>query len=435
MDNVVYLHGQPAPVAHFLRIGSSGHRRLDQYLAAGQLPFQRLVANAGTFQRQKDFINTLRQAGRELILDTNIAELSVVGRWQGAAQGAPWANQNGVLTEAQLRPGRNDSDVVGKIARFVIENGIKRVMAPAHFLPEATDAWFQSDLRACEALKVALNREGGSDVAIDYPLIISNAALNDVAQRRVFVAALKAMPIDSVWLRISGFGGEVTAAALRKYIGAARDFHQLGKPVVADCVGGLSGLAILAFGATGGIAHGLAEKERFDTSGWHKPPPPPDPDKKRGGNAYSVLLSGIDRLLKPDQAKLLINAPGARRLLSCSNRNCCPNGFEDTMRDPKGHYLRQRALQCEALSSVQEQRRTQDYLDNTLSAAARSARQIAKLRIEDADMKKVTAKNAQRLERVRVVLENLKDTEAVNTRSVAFPPPVPLRRSNSGDDR
>jgi hypothetical protein len=36
--NVVYLHGLPPPVAQFLRIGSTGHRRLEQFLAAGQLP-------------------------------------------------------------------------------------------------------------------------------------------------------------------------------------------------------------------------------------------------------------------------------------------------------------------------------------------------------------------------------------------------------------
>lgn len=435
VSNVVFLHGRPAPVAHFLRIGHSGHKRLDQFLAAGQLPYQRFVANAGTFQRQRELIGTLRQAGKELILDTNVAELSVVGRWQGAAQGAPWANERGVLTEAQLRPVRNDSDVIGKIARFVLEHGIKRVLAPAHLLLDATDPWFQLDLRTSEALRVLLDREGGPDVAIDYPLIISNAALNDVAQRRVFVAALAGLLIDSVWLRISGFGGETTAAALRKYISAARDFHALNKPVISDCVGGLSGLAILAFGAAGGIAHGVAEKERFDTSDWHKPPPPPDPDRKRGSNTYAVLLQGIDRLLKPEQAELLVGAPGGRRLVSCQDRSCCPNGFDDTMRDPKGHYLRQRALKCEALSQVPEPLRAQDYLNNTLSAAARTARQIARLRIEDPALKKATKKNADRLERVRLALENLKDTEAVETRSSAFPPPMPLHQSNSGAER
>jgi hypothetical protein len=65
MINVVFLHGQPAPIAHFLRIGNSGHRRLDQFLAAGQLPYQRFVGNAGVWEIQKDFVSVLRMgAGR-----------------------------------------------------------------------------------------------------------------------------------------------------------------------------------------------------------------------------------------------------------------------------------------------------------------------------------------------------------------------------------
>jgi hypothetical protein len=427
MNNIVYLHGEPPPVAQFLRIGSSTHRRLEQFLAAGQLPYQRFVVDAGVFKRQEQLINALRLDGRELVLDTNVAELSVVGRYNGMPRGAPWANPNGVLTEAHLRAGEHEFDLIGKIARFVVENGIKRAMAPSHFLHEATDDWFRTDLAACEALRMALDRAGARDVPIDYPLLVSNAAFNDVAQRRVLVAAMRSLPIDSIWLRISGFGADATPAGVRKYISATRDFHGLGKPVIADCVGGLSAMAILAFGAAGGIAHGLAAKERFSAIGWHKPARPPDPDKKRGSNAYSVLLPGIDRLLKPEQVQALIDASGGRRLLSCNDRRCCPNGFDDTMRDPKGHYLRQRAWQCEAVSKVPESRRTQDFLDNTLASADRTARQIAKLRVTDTAVAAITARNAERLDRLRVVLENLRETEAVSTRSAAFPPPVRLK--------
>ena len=56
MANVVYLHGQPQPIAQFLRVGSSGHRRLEQLLAAGQLPVRRFVMEAGAFGRQNDLV-------------------------------------------------------------------------------------------------------------------------------------------------------------------------------------------------------------------------------------------------------------------------------------------------------------------------------------------------------------------------------------------
>ena len=243
------------------------------------------------------------------------------------------------------------------------------------------------------------------------------------------------MPIESIWLRVSGFGTDATAAALRKYISAARDLHQLGKPIIGDCVGGLSALAVVSFGAASGIAHGLAEKERFDTSNWHKPPPPPDPDKKKGGNAYSVLLPGIDRLLKPSQAQILVDALGGRRLLSCNDRSCCPHGFEDTIRDPKGHYLRQRAKQFTALSKIPEQLRAQDFLDNTLADADRTARQVAKLKVSDEAIATILTKNADRHDRIRKVLENLKETESVITRSAVFPPPMPIRGNYKNDGR
>ncbi len=427
MTNVVYLHGEPEPLAHFLRVGASSHRHLESLLAAGQLPYKRFVGDAGVFARQKDLVGALRQAGHELVLDTNVAELSAIGRYHGAAQGAPWADPSSPLTEAHLRRGDNKFDLIGQVARFAVENGIGRVMAPAHFLREATDSWFQSDLTACSALRRALDQEGGRDIVIDYPLIVSSSAFNDAAQRRAFVSALGSAPTESIWLRISGFGADSTAAALRKYITAARDFHELGRPVIADCVGGLSAQAIVAFGAASGIAHGVAEKERFDASAWHKPPPPPDPEKKRGGNAYAVLLPGVDRLLKPAQAQMLMDAPGGRRILACNDRRCCPRGFDDTMADPKGHFLRQRAWQCEAISKVPEPRRVQDFLDRTLAEGDRAARQAAKLKVADAQVKKALDDNARRLDRMRVVLDNLQQTEAVSSRAGAFPPAMALK--------
>lgn len=302
-----------------------------------------------------------------------------------------------------------------------------------HYLPEVTNDWFRVDLEACERLRVQLDYEGGQDVAIDYPLLISNSVLNDVAQRRALIEALRSLPIDSIWLRVSGFGADATAASIRKYISAARDFHTLGKPVISDCVGGLAAQAILAFGAGAGIAHGVAAKERFSVSGWHKPARPPDPNRKRGTSTYSILLPGLDRLLKPDQAQTLIDASEGRRLLSCNNRNCCPTGFDDTKRDPKGHYLRQRAFQCEAISNVPEFRRAQDFLDRTLAVAARTARQVAKLRVQDAEIMAITAANADRLDRLCIVLQNLKEAEAVSTHSAPFPSPSTVRTARKGD--
>jgi hypothetical protein len=50
-------------------------------------------------------------------------------------------------------------------------------------------------------------------------------------------------------------------------------------------------------------------------------------------------------------------------------------------------------------------------------------------------MMTITMRNAERLDRLRVVLENLKETEAVGTRSAAFPPPVPLKTAHNREAR
>src|SRR5262249_12272812 len=124
---------------------------------------------------------------------------------------------------------------------------------------------------AAVRLRALLDMEGGRNIPIDYPILIPNAVLNDAAERRAIMSALRSSPAETIWLRVSGFGAEATPAAIRKYIMAAHDFHQLGKPVVADCVGGMAALAIVAFGGASSLAHGAAEKERFDASSWNKP--------------------------------------------------------------------------------------------------------------------------------------------------------------------
>ena len=69
----------------------------------------------------------------------------------------------------------------------------------------------------------------------------------------------------------------------------------------------------------------------------------------------------------------------------------------------------------------------QDFLDGALTVADRTARQVATLRVSDDALTTIPARNAERLDRIRVVLENLRQTETDSTRSAAFPPPVALK--------
>lgn len=413
--NVVYLHGQPEPIGHFLRVGTSGHRQLETLLASGRLLMNRLIFEASAVSRQRDLLVALGEAGSELILDTNVAELSSVGRFSGAAKTAPWANPESVLTPDDLRRSAN-RDVIGHIARFAVQNGFHAVHAPAHMLEGSTDKLFGIDCEAAIALRRAMDVEGGKAIRIDYPLMIKNNSLRDPAQRRAFISGLENSPIESIWLRISGFGSDATPMGLRRYIAAMMDFHRLARPVIADGVGGLVGLAIAAFGAAGGISHGVAEKERFDASDWSKPP-----ERGGGGREKRVLIPGIDRLLSIKQVNSLMAAPGARRLLSCHDRSCCPNGLPDTLKDPKAHYLRQRFRQVEHLSLVPEAHRIPHFLEKELGSAERTARSAAKLNSGDEGLTQMLQRSSERLEKMRSVLEPLQQTIAGQSRSLALP--------------
>ena len=399
--NVVYLHGRPTPIGHFLRVGNSGHRQLENLVGAGKVMPDRIVIEASAVSRQQELIETLRECGAELILDTNVAELSSPGRFGGAAREAPWANPAAILTPEDLKHNSN-RDVIGQIARFAVENGFHAVLAPTHILDVSPDPLFGIDRDAASALRRSLDIEGGAKIDIHYGLNIKYAALRDPIQRRAFIAGLADTPFSSLWPRVSGFGADASAMRIRRYIAAMLDFTRLERPIVADGVGGLAALAIAAFGAAGGICHGVAEKERFDASNWAKPP-----KAGGGGREKRVLIAPIDRLLSIKQVEALIAVPGARRMLSCHDRDCCPHGLEDMLKDPKAHYLHQRMRQISELGRVPDIRRARHFLDHELAPTERSARNIAKLNVGDDALGTVLSRSGERLEKMHAVLEEL----------------------------
>lgn len=400
-QNVVYLHGRPSDIGHFLRIGTSGHRQLETLLGAGKMTIDRVVVEASAVAHQQELVGSLVEAGAELILDTNVAELSSPGRFSGAAKAAPWANPRSVLVPDDFRANAN-RDVIGQIARFAVAQGFHAVLAPTHVLDGSPDPLFALDRDATIALRKALDVEGGRDIDINYALNIKYGSLRDPAQRRAFIAGLTGVPYANLWCRVSGFGSDAIPMGLRRYVAAMLDFLRLERPVVADGVGGLVGLAIAAFGAAGGICHGVAEKERFDASEWHKPP-----KLGGGGRERRVLIAGIDRLLSMKQIEKLMAAPGARRLLSCHDRQCCPRGLDDMLKDPKAHYLRQRTKQISEIAQVPDSRRVRHFLDHELRDAARTAHSAAKLKVEDEELGDMLRRCDVRLEKMQAVLDDL----------------------------
>lgn len=418
-QNVVFLHGQPSAIGHFLRVGTTGHRQIETLLGAGRMPVQSVVIEAGVASRQAELIALLRESGRELILDTNVAELSCIGKFEGNAKGAPWATFDSPLTPDHFARGSN-YDLMGKIARFAVQFQFDVVHAPTHMLAGSTSPWFVVDRTSCLALRRALDSEGGKDIAIDYSLMTSFASLRDPIQRRAFIETIMDLPVDNVWFRISGFGADATAMGIRRYIAALSEFLRIGKPIIADGIGGLAALASVAFGAASGISHGAAEKERFDAADWDKPR-----SSGGGGNERRFLVSGLDRLLNMKQMRILMAAQGGRRICSCNDPSCCPHGWDDTLKDPKGHYLFQRSKQISALSAIPDSRRIDHFLSQELAEASRTARKAARIRVSDDSLRETLFRSSERIDRISGILEELRNTMGDGPRS------APIRRSTT----
>ncbi|MGE4220489.1 MAG: hypothetical protein AB7G39_13665 [Alphaproteobacteria bacterium] len=289
------LRPQTPPLTGFLRVGHTGHRKLLELQAAGRLQFRRIVFDAAHLEEQIELAKRLKASGCEIVLDPNFAEMATEGRFGSSSiQKLPWAN-----LDRPWRPddfdGRRNHDTAKVVADFAVKAGVDVVLAPTHLLEKVRDSWQVIDLRLCEALRRELDQSGGSDTAIDYQLITTSTLLKDGVYRQALAADLASMPIENVWIRASGFGATATGAGTRHFIEAARGFHEIGRPLVVDMAGGFAALGAAAFGAVGGISHGVGQKETFKAADWRKPP------SGGGGASARAYVHELARYFKIDQ--------------------------------------------------------------------------------------------------------------------------------------
>lgn len=432
-----------SPIAHYLRIGETGHRKLDDLLAADKLPATRYVVSASAYQQQVELVDELRRLGFETILDTKVAELAEPGKFQGYSSRAPWAvERDSELIGIDAFEGESGKELLKSIAVFAIENSFDAVLAPCHFLRTGpNDQWFNIDRRSCEILRSMLDSHGGSEIQIDYSLIISHTKLRDSAYQNAFVAALRDLPIDQVWIRASGFGTMCSPAGARHYINSLSGMHGLQKPIIADHVGGIVGLATTAFGASSGLAHGLGEMERFDAGGWHKSPPPRH-EQESHGRMLRIFVPGIDRSVTVNELRALARARGGHRFIVCNDRSCCPHGLQDQISNWRSHVLHHQFGVSRRMAGIPDLRRSAHFLNSDLAFVDQQSRQIkelspvvAELRKREgesleetaASLMKRLANQSIRNEKLRAALEDLMSVLGEGaTRS-----PASLRRASS----
>jgi hypothetical protein len=402
------LHSRPAPVGAFIRIGHSGHRKIESLDASGRFPFRRVVFDASHLKQQQDVLQSLKRKGYEIVLDPNFAEMGLA-RYDSSVGKLPWANPARPWAPADFGRARN-LDVARAIAEFAVEAGVDAVLTPTNLVEAMPDEWRSINFEMCDGLRVALDRLGANSIAIDYQLITTMAVLKDVSMRDRLIHGITDLPIQNAWLRTSGFGATATGAGTRQFIEACSNLAELGVPIVADGVGGFAGLAAAAFGVAGAICHGVGQKESFQANHWKSPP------SGGGGTTSRIYIPELDRYFKEVQLNAVFHARYGRSLFGCNNTGCCPRGIEDMVENPISHFIGQRSRQLDELSSVSEVRRAEHLLLRQLAPAVRTARRGSRLRIDDDKVKAVVVAAYSRLIRMHDALADILEGDVTISR-------------------
>jgi hypothetical protein len=418
-DNVVYLHGKPKEIAQVTRVGFREHGLCEHLLSANKLTSNRFVLDAATegTRRHKSLVRSLKDRKAEIILDTNCAELSVVGRFSGSAKSVPWAVEGRALETEDFAPGTNRS-VIEPIARYAVKNEFPVVLSPSHFLGGNDQDWRKVDFSSCEALRRALDQCGGNHILIDYPIIASYAQFRDPNFRKSLRDDLRNLPIDRIWLRIAGFGANATGVGISRIIEGSVDFHELDIPIIADFVGGITSLAVSALGGVSGFACGLEGKQQFQTSGWLKPD-----SGGGGGQSKRVFISSLDRFLSVSEMREFFdNTRTSRQLFGCSDATCCGD-VDKMLRNPEAHMAVQTGRLVKSLSEIPETLRAEQFLENHLLERVKIAGRANRIKNMDDDLRKKIGASAKKLELTYEALSGLHDRMG----SIDFPAEAKFR--------
>lgn len=403
----------------YVRVGRNDHVDLLNLIAAGDARCLGVVFDAVHVDRHKELREQVGAHRLDAILDPKTQAAATVGGYTEHLGALPWGAGRPHRVDDFRGPAERER--VETLGTFALEHGFTLVISPTHLLQSANDPWLMRDIEATGWLRHFLDRNGAKRVLLIYSLAIPYSALRNSGERQVLINALSDVPAAAIWLKVESFGSSSTPTAARAYIEASADFHALAVPIIADQVGGLIGLSLLAFGSVGAISHGVTLQERFDASYWKRPRAP--------GTARSmprrVYVRELDLMLKRSEAELLLGfSARTRALFGCKDRHCCPRGVQDMLENPARHFLYQRMRDVAAIGQVPESLRIQAFLEQYLRPATDRALAAASVNWQDDEMAKKTRDHRKRLDNLRISLGHHAETHP--PRSFAS---VPLPRA------
>lgn len=364
------------PLGLYFRPGRSDHTTLMALLAEDRADLSGLVFDPCLTDRHEDLRVEAAQHDLETVLDPRTVELSTPGGvMRGGVPALPWAGDTLPHTP-DLLEGPAADRLIERIVATAVAGKYTAVLAPTHYLAEgAADQWFEVDGRLTRKLRVLLDASGQHDTCIYYPLSTSAKVFRHAAERTRFRVALSSLPVDAVWLRIHPFGTTASGPlALRRYIEGCRSLHALDLPLVAEHTGTV-GLALLAFGAVGGIESGITYGERYDVNPLIKPPTNSDPFSP----PPRVYVERLGAFLSRDQANDLFSSRQMKALFACKVAGCCPRGAIDMSSDPRRHFILRRTGEVTRNSRPPELLRAGAYLEDFLRPATDLALRAARV--------------------------------------------------------
>lgn len=406
MSNVVQLprprrlRPSPARLGYYLRVGRNDHMTVASLLAEGEQAYLGLVIEAQHISRHRDLIRAAASRGLDVILDTKSQPAAFVGGFSRSLGDLPW----GLGRQSTLGDYTGEHGVrrAEEIAEFVEHHGLSAVIAPTHLITSANDPWFDADRRVAARLRSLLPSTAG----LVYSLAVPMQLLRDAGERDALIDGLRGTEMDTLWLKIENFGADATGEKVRAYVEAAEAFHDLGIPLIADHVAGLPSLASLAFGAVGGIAHGIMMFEGFKASGWRRPPngSPRMPSPR-------VYLQGLDMLVSRDRAaEFLEHSTRIRGQHACRDPRCCPRGARDMLEHPGRHYCYSHARQVESLSATPTGQRVSTFMEGVLRPRSDALAAAASLNLADVKLLEALQKRHRSMGRLRGVLAHMAET-------------------------
>ncbi len=426
MSNIVHLprsvqlRPQSPRFAFFIRVGRNDHLEMLDLIATGEKGIFGFVIEAQNIERHRILMNAARERHYDLILDPNTQRMGFPGGNTGKLATLPWGSvRHHNVTDFDDRPGRIRAK---QIVDTALTHGFTHLLGPTHLLNGPNDPWLRPDISTMNFAWEEISREN-HELGLIYSLALPMDIFRRRPERLALIAAIGDAQCDAIWLKIENFGDDATGEKTAAYIEACRDFHERGIPLVGDCVGGLPGLGAVAFGAIGGIAHGVTIHQNFHASNWRRPPVP-----STGGISWRVYIPQLDLLMKPTAAKTLFEAsPRIRARCGCRDTRCCPQGTRDMIRRPARHAIYQRARELEGLSETPDSSRVSRYLDERVRRVSDEITMIANVEGLDDDLRKAFLKKQRELGRFRHAMAHL--SEVAPPDSLAISPP---RRSATG---